>query len=546
VIFFQGLGASPLLEPDEGRYAEIPREMLASGDWLVPAVDGLAYVQKPPLAYWLTGAAYRALGVAPRSARVVPALAAVATIALTAWFGAHAFGGPTGLAAAAILATTPLFFVIGRLAILDMPLTLWLTLACIALHRAAEDGARRWRLVAGLAIAAAVMTKGLVGIVLPLGIAVASALVERDGRAVRRVLGPWTVLPAVVLSAPWFVAVARRLPGFVEFFFVRHHLVRYAVGGKIGHAHHAWYLPLVFVAGALPWSLVRLAAAFAERPAAWLAPGRRAERYCDVWMVTVVAFFTASRLSLATYLCPAFPPLALGVARAWTRGGARRTPILVWGELAGAVLVLAVLPVGAYAALAGRLVYGRWWTEALALRPALALGAAAVVAGALVACRARTPAVALAAIAVSLAIALVRVERTRAVFPSAAVLGETIRARRAEADRVVCWGRLPLGLPFYARRRIAIVAWTGADDLGGDRRRESAIRWSGRRLVRAWNGRRRIFLVIAPEDWRRLRPRLVRPASVLAFERGRALVTNAPLGARPTQVLRPKRSTAAA
>jgi hypothetical protein len=140
----------------------------------------------------------------------------------------------------------------------------------------------------------------------------------------------------------------------------------------------------------------------------------------------------------------------------------------------------------------------------------------------------------------------VRVERVRAVFPSAAILGETIRARGAEADRVACYGRLPLGLPFYARRRVAIVAWTGADDFGGDRGRETEIRWSPRRLVRSWNGRRRILLVIASEDWRLLRPRLLRPATVIAFERGRALVTNAPLGARPAQPLRPKRSTAAA
>jgi len=146
----------------------------------------------------------------------------------------------------------------------------------------------------------------------------------------------------------------------------------------------------------------------------------------------------------------------------------------------------------------------------------------------------RRRAAALGAMAGTLAIGLGFAESARSAFPSAVVLGAVVRARGAEADRVVSYGGLLFGLPFYARRRIAVVAWPQAGDLGPSVSR--AIVWSERRLVRAWNGRRRLFLVIAPDRWRGLRRRLGRPATVLGYERGRVLVTNAPLGVRPGRV----------
>src|SRR5262249_9620653 len=149
--------------PDEGRYAEIPREMVASGDWLVPHLDGIPYLQKPPLVYWATASAYTLRGVSGASARLAPAPAAGATGAVTAAFAARNAGSGVGFAAGAMLATTPLFYLVGRLAILDMPLTFFLSCAVIALRCASGGGDRRWQLVAGLAMAGGVMTKGLVG-----------------------------------------------------------------------------------------------------------------------------------------------------------------------------------------------------------------------------------------------------------------------------------------------------------------------------------------------------------------------------------------------
>ena len=144
LLYLQGLGRTPLLEPDEGRYAEIPREMLTTNDWVVPRLNGLIYAEKPPLVYWLTAFSYRVVGVNELGARLVPALSAVLTVGVTAWFGVYCFGYAAGWAAAVMLATTPLFFLFGRLAILDVPITLCVTLATVSLYRARDHGGRRW------------------------------------------------------------------------------------------------------------------------------------------------------------------------------------------------------------------------------------------------------------------------------------------------------------------------------------------------------------------------------------------------------------------
>jgi 4-amino-4-deoxy-L-arabinose transferase-like glycosyltransferase len=337
-----------------------------------------------------------------------------------------------------------------------------------------------------------------------------------------------------------------RLDGFLAFFFVRHHFVRYAVGGKIGHHQPPWLLTAALVAGALPWSLVLARAVVREGRAWWRAPAARAERWLALWLLVVIAFFSASRAAIVTYVCPAFVPLALLAARSWTSGPSVRLP-LAWTALVVAVLAVAVVPASAFDVLLGGLLHRRWWDDAHAVRTHAGAAAAVVLGGTLVAGLVRTRGARLAVLVATLALGLVRIEPARAVFRSYAQLGAVIRARGAEADRVVVYGRLLDGLPFYARRRTAIVAWNGMEDFGV-RNDGRALRWSERRLRRAWDGRRRLFLVIAPDAWRRLRPRLVRPATVLAAEHDRVLVTNAPLGERPAALAggaRPGRRRAA-
>src|SRR5439155_5063779 len=164
--------------------------------------------------------------------------------------------------------------------------------------------------------------------------------------------------------------------------------------------------------------------------------------------------------------CPACVPLALLAGRAWMEGRTGRLPILAWATLAALALLVAIAPEGLYGPLVGRFVYARWWSQAAALRPVLALAAAVVLLGAVGASRARAAGVRLGAVAATLAVGLAVVEVARETFPSAAMIGRAARARAAEADRLVSYGHFQRGLPFYARRRAAFAAWHSMEEFG--------------------------------------------------------------------------------
>ncbi|MBS0396701.1 MAG: glycosyltransferase family 39 protein, partial [Proteobacteria bacterium] len=321
VVWFAVLGLRPLFNPDEGRYAEIPAEMLATGDWVVPHLDGLVYLEKPPLQYWATALAFAAFGHHEWAARLV----AAATAALTLWFvyllGRRAWGAERGATGAAMAASMLLFVAMGQLLTLDMSLSCWLTLAtvafCLAQLERGTDGARtrRYMLLCWAAMAAATLTKGLIGIVLPGAVLVLYTLLQRDFAAWRHLhLGKGLAL-YLALVVPWFVLVERAHPGALDFLIVREHFQRYLT--RMHDRYQPWwYFLAVLAAGSLPW-LPQVARAL-------LSGWRRsrplgefdAARVLWVSAAFTLAFFSLSDSKLAPYIVPVLPPLALlGAAR---------------------------------------------------------------------------------------------------------------------------------------------------------------------------------------------------------------------------------------
>jgi len=173
LVWLATLAGRPLFNPDEARYAEIPREMLSGGDWVIPHLNGLDYIEKPPLQYWATAASYGLLGVSEFSARLYTALTALATIALIGFLAARLSGNGAGWRAAAVLSGMFMFVVLGQLMTLDMSLTFWMSASLAAFLLAqqaqrarqapqAQSAERGWMLFAWLAAALGVLTKGLV------------------------------------------------------------------------------------------------------------------------------------------------------------------------------------------------------------------------------------------------------------------------------------------------------------------------------------------------------------------------------------------------
>jgi 4-amino-4-deoxy-L-arabinose transferase-like glycosyltransferase len=316
VLWFGALDQRALFHPDEGRYAEIPREMLASGDWVTPRLNGLKYFEKPILQYWITAAAFSAFGKQEFVARLWPASAGFLTLLLVYYTGRRLAGVRAGVVAAALLASTFQFFVFSQLLTLDMGLTLFLTLALCAFLRSQDTRAaltqrRNWTLLIWVAMGLAVLSKGLVGVVLPALVLIAYILIERDWKFVARLqwrLGPLVFL-AIVL--PWFVWVQWRNPEFFQFFFVREHFARYAQSGH--HREGAWYYFLgVLVVGSLPWSFAYIKTALAS----WRKPRLRnfeinPLRVLVLWIAIVTLFYSVSASKLPGYILPVYPAFAL-------------------------------------------------------------------------------------------------------------------------------------------------------------------------------------------------------------------------------------------
>ena len=305
-----------LFNPDEGRYAEIPREMLATGDWVIPRLNGLVYIEKPPLQYWASAISEAVFGRNEWAARLYTALCSVATVLVTFLLTRMCFGRAAGWRAAVMLGSSLLFVLLGQQLTLDMGLTLWMTVtfAGFCAAQRAQGGRRRmFMLLAWAGTAAAFLTKGLVAGVLPVLALVAYSALRRDFTPWRR-LEPLRGVPLFfALSLPWFVLIQHRLPEFFNFFFVREHFQRYLT--RIEDRYQPWWFFIpVLVAGCLPW----LWPALRALATGWRAQTPRADfdlrRFSWLWCAVVFVFFSASDSKLIPYLLPLFPQLALLMA----------------------------------------------------------------------------------------------------------------------------------------------------------------------------------------------------------------------------------------
>ena len=323
VVWLATLSDRPLFNPDEGRYAEIPREMLSGGDWVIPHLNGLDYIEKPPLQYWATAIAYRTFGVSEFSARLYTALTALAAITLMGLCAGQLWGGNAGWRAAAILAGMFMFVVLGQLMTLDMSLTCWmsLSLAGFLLAQPSEHSQRSqysergWMLVAWIGAGLGVMTKGLVAAAIPAAVLCIYSLWSRDFSPWRKLHAPLGLPLFLAITVPWHWLAAMRLDDFLQFFFVHEHFARYLT--PIAERQEPWwFFGYVFLAGTVPWTVPALRVVFSgwRAPAPALAGRFHPAQFLWIWVIFVCLFFSLSDSKLMPYILPAMPALALLIA----------------------------------------------------------------------------------------------------------------------------------------------------------------------------------------------------------------------------------------
>jgi len=331
----------PLANPDEGRYSEISREMAVSGDWVTPRLDGVKYFEKPPLQYWATALAFEAFGESEVTARLYVALCGLLTVVVAA-YASRRLGSPESRAATGLaLLSCPYFMALGTIVTLDMGLTLWTTAtfcAFILAEEAAARGspsARGWSAVAWLAMALAVLSKGLIGIVFTGAAVFFHMVLRRDLRVLRRLGWAYGLPLFLAVAAPWFFAVSRANPEFAHFFFIHEHFERFLTT-EHRRVEPWWYFLPIVAAGFLPWAFAMPAAIVH----AWRSESGRPFqplRVALLWCAFVVAFFSASGSKLPAYVLPVFPILAIALGRYLADAPPRR--LALWCAL-GALLVI--------------------------------------------------------------------------------------------------------------------------------------------------------------------------------------------------------------
>ncbi len=332
----------PLIEPDESRYAEVPREMLQRGDWITPRLQGEPYLEKPPLLYWVTAASFRLFGVHDWAARLPPALAVHGSVLLLYFFGRRLLGERAAFRGALMLSLAPGFVSIGRLLLIDGVLTFCTTLALFAAFEAVRTGRLRWRwwLLSAVACGLGVLCKGPVAVAL-----LAPPLVLHrwlTGRPLpisRRAVAAFLAVVAAV-ALPWYAALCLREPQFAWVFLWEHNVLRFLT--PFAHERGVWFYGPVLLLGLLPATLL-LAPFLRFLVSSDEATARQRPSEFGFLLLAggwCVLFFTLSSCKLPTYILPAFPPLALALGWFLTQSRWDKSP---WPTAAavGAFLLLA-------------------------------------------------------------------------------------------------------------------------------------------------------------------------------------------------------------
>jgi 4-amino-4-deoxy-L-arabinose transferase-like glycosyltransferase len=391
--YLYGLGAVPLLGPDEPRYAQVAREMYTRGDWVTPTLGGHTWFEKPALLYWLMRVGYGLFGETEFAARAGSALSGVLTVLLAGWAARRAeFESGEGLrglgvTCAAVAASTLGLMAFARASSFDTLLTTTVTgaLACFYCSEVERGAGRKtWLVGFYLFVGASLLAKGLVGVVIPAAVVVVYSILRRRWPGLLRLGVPWGLLLVLMVAAVWYgPVIARHGRAFVDEFFVQHHFARYT-SNKYHHPQPFWFYLPVTLGLALPWTAFLLGGI-----AGAVGTNARAEDAASklrvlalAWLVVPVLFFSASGSKLPGYVLPALPGAALlagdGLHR-YLRGAGGTLAMRLTGLLAllvfGAGVALLVFHVGEFGeALRG---LSHVYVAALLLPPGLA-GLAAV------------------------------------------------------------------------------------------------------------------------------------------------------------------------
>lgn len=547
VFFFAFLGGRPLSNPDEGRYAEIPREMALTGDYITPRLNGVKYFEKPPLVYWLSALTFKVTGVNEWSARFWCAAFAVFGAMVTYVAGRALYDRKTGLFSALVLSLSLLYYGLSRVILLDLIVAVWIATTLFSFLAAVREPPSRKRRLLFLGfyggMALATLTKGLIGIVLPCAVAGLWVLALNQWRALRPVYPFSGSLLLLGIAAPWHVLAARANPDFLWFYFVHEHFLRFATQTH-GRYEPWWFFVPVLLAGLFPWVVFLPQALRQGLRGGWGERLRNnAAWFLVIWIGFILLFFSKSQSKLVPYILPVFPAVAVLIGRyiatAWAEPHALqlRKGLYTYVALCGVFAIgLSVVKVSRDAAIAASLYPWQWSLVALFAVSGLVVAVINARRGG------RTALVALSFSTAALFV-LLNFVGERADRRSTRPLALILKPQLQPGDEVYAVGEYFQDLPVYLDRLVSVVDYEGELAFGIHAEPEKSMtRFLSREAFRArWRQPERRFAVVRKRDLAELLAAGDFPHVVMGEFREQVL-----LGNRPTAGPKPAASTGSA
>lgn len=495
-FFFFMLGSRPLNVPDEARYSEIPREMIVSADYVTPHLDGVKYFEKPPLVYWMQVGTIKLFGMNNWSFRCVNAMMAILGCLMT-YAGARAlFNRKTGWYACTILASSLLYFIFAHVITLDMTLSTFLSGTLISLiiaTRYPPGKIRHTLFLCAYAFAAlAIMTKSLVGVLLPGAILFSWLLIFNEWRQLKSAYYITGLLLFFLIAAPWHILVQHRNPEFFHFYFIEQQFTRYLTDSADRVAPD-WFFTPILIVGLFPWVVFLIQAVKYHLPSRWTDRSQQKDAiFLLLWAIIIFIFFSLSRSKLIPYILPTIPPLAILIghylADAESNNGLKRgfmflpaitiiigtglfvaeyyisvtnatfTNICTWfiiieSTLGSALAYWLYINKGTTQAFWTQLVTtGIFMLSLIALMPQLDMGS---------------------------------------ILPLYKIMQPMLKP----GDQVVCYHYYYQDLPLYLRQRVIIVQWKNELEFGMNHQDTSAWMWDNKTLWEHWQSPQTFYMV---------------------------------------------------